>query len=162
MQEITPLSEAGGRGVSLAAWDELQQRASGLELQAAEWWQRIVDATELYPSSATEDAYFFTEVASDVLPYGTLTASLRAERYRSLPGLLTGMGLTLTFMAILGGLSGVHYDRGNTTEPITGIDVLINGLSGKFLSSIVALLLSIAFTLLSKAAHESSRTRTPT
>ncbi len=134
-------------GVSLAEWDELQQRTSGLELQAAEWWQRVVDAMELYPTSATEEAYFFTEAASDVLPYGTLTVSLRAERYRSLPGLLTGMGLTLTFMAILGGLSGVHYDRGNTTEPITGIDVLINGLSGKFLSSIVALLLSIAFTL---------------
>ena len=141
-------------GVSLTAWDELQQRAGGLGVQAAHWWQRIVDTTELYPNSAMEEAYFLTEPASEVLPYGTLTASLRAERYRSLPGLLTGMGLTLTFMAILGGLSGVHYDLGNTAEPITGIDVLINGLSGKFLSSIVALLLSIAFTL-----FEQSRTR---
>lgn len=141
-------------GLSLPAWDELQQRAGGLVPRAADWWQRVLDATELYSSSPSEEAYFLTAPVTEVLPYGTLTASLRAERYRSLPGLLTGVGLTLTFMAILGGLSGVHYDRGNTAEPITGIDVLINGLSGKFLSSIVALLLSIAFTL-----FEQRRTR---
>ncbi len=149
-----PDRQVGKTGLSLTAWDEIQSRAGMLDPQPAAWWQRVTDASELYPTASGEEAFFLTEAATAVLPYGTLTASLRAERYRSLPGLLTGVGLTLTFMAILGGLSGVHYDRTNTTEPITGIDILINGLSGKFLSSIVALLLSIAFTL-----FEQSRTR---
>ena len=141
-------------GVSPASWDKLQQRAGALTTPAADWWLRVVDAAEVYPNQSGEEDYFLTESAGEVLPYGTITASLRVERYRSLPGLLTGVGLTLTFIAILIGLYGVHYDRGNTAEPITGIDILINGLSGKFLSSIVALLLSIGFTL-----YEQNRTR---
>ena len=73
--------------------------------------------------------------------------------------MLTGAGLTLTFIAILWALYGVHYDKANTVDPISGIDVLINGLSGKFLSSIVALLLSILFTLYEKSAARRLRTR---
>jgi len=74
------------------------------------------------------------------------------------PSILTGIGLTLTFVAILLGLLGVHYDKANTVEPISGIDSLINGLSGKFLSSIVALLLSIAFTFVERMRLRSLRT----
>jgi hypothetical protein len=73
--------------------------------------------------------------------------------------LLTGAGLTLTFVAILFALYGVHYDKANTVDPITGIDTLINGLSGKFVSSIVALLLSIAFTLYEKSRVRGLRNR---
>lgn len=40
-------------------------------------------------------------------------------------------------------LYGVHYDEANSVRPITGIGELINGLSGKFLSSVVALAASV-------------------
>lgn len=150
----SPETQIRKAGLSPTAWDAIQSRAGALDPQTADWWQRVNDASELYPTSSGEEAYFLTEAAGDVLPYGTLTASLRSERYRSLPGLLTGAGLTLTFVAILIGLSGLHYDISNTANPILGIDTLINGLSGKFVSSIVALLLSIGFTL-----FEQNRTR---
>jgi len=47
-------------------------------------------------------------------------------------------------------LAGVHYNKTNPADPVSGIDGLINGLSGKFVSSIVALILSVVFTYLEK------------
>ena len=64
---------------------------------------------------------------------------------------LGGEGALLaTFVAILMALAGVTYNPRDTMRPVSGIDQLINGLSGKFLSSIVALILSVVFTLLEK------------
>lgn len=57
---------------------------------------------------------------------------------------MTGMGLMFTFLAILIGLSKLHA---NGSE-IDGIQGLINGLSGKFVTSIVGLACANAFTLL--------------
>jgi Mg2+ and Co2+ transporter CorA len=55
-----------------------------------------------------------------------------------------------TFIAILWALFGVRYDGSSTVQPVTGMEGLINGLSGKFLTSILALLLSIGFTMFEK------------
>ena len=62
-----------------------------------------------------------------------------------------------TFLAILWALYGVHYDELNAVKPVTGMEGLINGLSGKFLSSIIALLLSIVFTMQEKHIVRSLR-----
>lgn len=64
--------------------------------------------------------------------------------YRQLPSLLTGIGLLFTFLAILIGLSKLHTN-GSQVEGISG---LINGLSGKFVTSIAGLACANAFTLL--------------
>ena len=135
-------------GLSEERWDELRVRAEELPERARGWWASITGAVELYPGTTGKESYFLVESASSALPYEIVVGrSLPLSEYRSIPGLLTGAGLTLTFVAILLALHGVHYDKANTTEPISGIDSLINGLSGKFLSSIVALLLSIFFTI---------------
>ncbi|HEU4683808.1 MAG TPA: hypothetical protein VFS39_04830 [Nitrospira sp.] len=67
--------------------------------------------------------------------------------YHALPGLITGIGLTFTFLAILLGLSKLHADGSH----IEGIQGLINGLAGKFLTSIVALVCANGFVLLDKS-----------
>ncbi|MBS0151534.1 MAG: hypothetical protein JSR31_11385 [Nitrospira sp.] len=64
--------------------------------------------------------------------------------YRQLPSFLTGMGLMFTFLAILIGLSKLHANG----SQVEGIEGLINGLSGKFVTSIAGLACSNAFTLL--------------
>ncbi|SEG46603.1 Methyl-accepting chemotaxis protein [Bryocella elongata] len=110
------------------------------------WWQRCEDAAEAYEGLDGHEGYFLTDPPTEVLPFETVMASIARDFYRSLPGVLTGAGLFLTFVSILSALHGVHYDKANAVEPITGIDILINGLSGKFLSSVVALLCSILFT----------------
>lgn len=66
--------------------------------------------------------------------------------YHHIPSLLTGIGLLLTFIALLVGLSKLHAE-GHT---IVGIQGLINGLAGKFLTSIVGLVYATCFTLIEK------------
>jgi hypothetical protein len=133
-------------GASSTTFDRLRTDARELPKPLIGWWYRCEDAAEPYQSADGQDAYFLTDPPNEVLPYDVTTSALQKDFYRSLPGVLTGAGLALTFVAILTALHGVHYDKMNTVEPITGIDVLINGLSGKFLSSVIALLCSIFFT----------------
>lgn len=83
--------------------------------------------------------------ASEFFSFESLCAAhLNIRFYRQLPAFMTGIGLMFTFLAILIGLSKLHA---NGSE-IDGIQGLINGLSGKFVTSIVGLACANAFTLL--------------
>ncbi len=83
--------------------------------------------------------------ASEFFLFESLCAAhLNVRFYRQLPAFMTGMGLMFTFLAILIGLSKLHA---NGSE-IDGIQGLINGLSGKFVTSIVGLACANAFSLL--------------
>lgn len=83
--------------------------------------------------------------ASDFFSFESLcSAHLDVRFYRQLPAFMTGIGLMFTFLAILIGLSKLHA---NGSE-IDGIQGLINGLSGKFVTSIVGLACANAFALL--------------
>ncbi|MCP9449606.1 MAG: hypothetical protein NNA21_06035 [Nitrospira sp.] len=68
--------------------------------------------------------------------------------YSSFPGIVTGIGLLLTFLAIFAGLLQVNIDE--ESSRIEGISGLINGLAGKFLTSIVALSCATVYLLLEK------------
>ena len=69
------------------------------------------------------------------------------EMVKATPAILTALGLLGTFLAILFGLHEVDVLQGGQ---VTGIEGLINGLAGKFLSSIVALICSIVITVFEK------------
>lgn len=77
-----------------------------------------------------------------------LSPSLDVAFYGQLPSLFTGLGLLLTFVAICIGLSRLHADG----PTITGVQGLINGLAGKFLTSIVALVCANVFILVERPA----------
>ena len=139
------------QGLPLSKLEELRSRAESLEGPPLEWWDHINGNIEGYTSPEDKDGWFLTDRPRNILPYEIVVGRhLHAAFFGAVPGLLTGFGLMLTFVAILLALYGVHYNKANAADPISGIDVLINGLSGKFLSSIVALLLSIVFTLYEK------------
>ena len=147
-------------GLPLAALDEIRSRCENLHQAPRGWWTELDSHIEQYTSPEDVEGWFLTEKPRDVLPYEIVVGrNFHSAIFGAFPGLLTGAGLTLTFIAILWALSGVHYNKANTADPVSGIDVLINGLSGKFLSSIVALLLSILFTLYEKRAVRGLRTR---
>ncbi len=147
-------------GLSLATLDEIRSRCEALDEGSRSLWTAIDSHVEQYTSPEEVEGWFLTERPRDVLPYeAVITKQFHSAIFSAFPGILTGAGLTLTFIAILLALYGVHYDKANTVDPITGIDTLINGLSGKFLSSIVALVLSILFTLYEKTAVRRLRTR---
>ncbi len=147
-------------GLPLEVLDGVRSRCERLDEVPRGWWAAVDAHIEHYTSPQDVEGWFLTEKPRQILPYEVVIGKrFHAAIFGAFPGLLTGAGLTLTFIAILWALYGVHYDKANTVDPISGIDVLINGLSGKFLSSIVALLLSIFFTLFEKSAVRGLRTR---
>ncbi|NGZ97004.1 MAG: hypothetical protein CV089_12955 [Nitrospira sp. WS110] len=90
--------------------------------------------------------------ATDFFSFEVLCANQFNMRfYRQLPSFLTGVGLLFTFIAILIGLSKLHANGLH----IEGIQGLINGLSGKFVTSIVGLASANAFTLLEHSVWHS-------
>jgi hypothetical protein len=145
-------------GLTAEKLDELRVALDRLEGLPREWWTRIDESIALYVGENEQEGWFLTERARALLPYDVVVSqNFHAAIFGAVPGILTGLGLTGTFLAILWALYGVHYDELNTVKPVSGMEGLINGLSGKFLSSIIALLLTIIFTLLEKRILRSLR-----
>jgi hypothetical protein len=95
-----------------------------------------------------EPRVFSTRTAAEFFPRDLLNGRLNLSFYHQFPSLITGVGLLLTFLAILIGLSKLHADGSH----IVGIQGLINGLAGKFLTSIVGLVCANVFVLIEKSA----------
>jgi ABC-type transporter Mla subunit MlaD len=147
-------------GLPLATLDEIRSQCEKISVVPRGWWNAIDSHIERYVSPEDVEGWFLTDKPRDVLPYEVVVGKrFNSAFFSAFPGLLTGAGLTLTFVAILVALQGVHYDKANTGDPVSGIDTLINGLSRKFLSSIVALVLSILFTLFEKRRVRGLRNR---
>lgn len=147
-----------GRGISLSHLEEIRIRAEQMPLHLRQWWHRIEHHLEAYQGSGQSREYFLARPARDVLPEGELfEAMYHGSQYQALPGIVTSIGLAGTFAAILIGLFFVTYNPSDPTQPVRGIDKLINNLSGKFASSLVALLLSIFFVFFEKRAEKRIR-----
>jgi uncharacterized protein YukE len=78
----------------------------------------------------------------------TLDVAMNRAYYSAVPGIVTGVGLLFTFAAILVALLDVHLNR--SSQQVEGLDQLIKGLSGKFLSSIAALGCATAYLFVEK------------
>jgi hypothetical protein len=152
VRRLNPPGSAQARdGLTAEKLDELRVALDGFDGSPKEWWTKIDESIALYVSQNEQEGWFLTERARDLLPYDVVVSqNFHAAIFGAIPGILTGLGLTGTFVAILWALYGVRYDELNTVKPVSGMEGLINGLSGKFLSSIIALLLSIIFTLAEK------------
>ena len=94
-----------------------------------------------------EPRVFATRPAAAVFSQeAVLMNQMNMAFFRQIPSLITGFGLLLTFLALLIGLGKLHAEGGE----IMGIQGLINGLAGKFLTSIVGLGLAHVFLFLEK------------
>ena len=69
------------------------------------------------------------------------------QSYKNAPAIVTGVGLLATFVAILVALLDVQL----ANNRIQGLDLLIHGLSGKFLSSVVAISCAAALVFVEKS-----------
>ena len=111
------------------------------------WWQyRMTLILERVPWFL-EGRIFSTKRAEDVFTQEALLAHrVNLTFYSQFPSLVTGLGLLLTFLALFVGLGKLHAQGGE----IVGIQGLINGLAGKFLTSIVGLMVANLFTFIEK------------
>lgn len=90
---------------------------------------------------------FSTRGAAEVFTQEALIAKhVNLAFYRQFPSLVTGLGLLLTFLALFIGLGKLHAEG----SEIVGIQGLINGLAGKFLTSIIGLIVANVFTFIEK------------
>jgi hypothetical protein len=102
----------------------------------------------LIPVGGSE-IYRTRTVESTFTPEAVITPFLGTGFFNAIPGILTGLGLLMTFVAILEGLSHVSV---SANMDVKGIGGLINGLSGKFFSSIVALTCAVLFVFVERIA----------
>jgi hypothetical protein len=117
------------------------------------YWQGF--SKRLVRRSVERSDYFWTlDSAGETFSEQALIGNrLNLSFCQSLPSIITGIGLLFTFIAILIALLDVRL---NNTR-VEGIDLLIQGLSGKFISSIAALFLATLHILFEKSAFHRLR-----
>lgn len=94
-----------------------------------------------------EPRIFSARHAEEFFTFDRLFARrIHSTWYNHVPSFVTGISLLLTFVALLMGLSHLHADA----QGIQGLQGLINGLAGKFLTSIVGLFCANIFSLVEK------------
>ncbi len=94
-----------------------------------------------------EPRLFSTRRAEEVLTQEVLMRNrINFSFYQQFPALMTSLGLLLTFLALFVGLGKLHAEG----SEIVGIQGLINGLAGKFLTSIVGLMVANVFTFIER------------
>ncbi len=107
-------------------------------------WQTISSSLVGAVDKNGEECFWIGEDVGAVFNE-TMTAENRD--YRNATAVITGVGLLATFLAILVALLDVRL----TNNRIQGLDLLIQGLSGKFLSSVVAVACATTLVFFEKA-----------
>lgn len=123
------------------AWGQYRKT---LVLEEVAWFQE----PRIFSTRHTEECFTFERL---------FARRVHQAWYSHVPSFVTGVSLLLTFVALLMGLSHLHADA----QGIQGLQGLINGLAGKFLTSIVGLMCANLFSLVEKqvlfkliAAHQ--------
>ncbi len=112
-------------------------------------WKSFSKHLIILRSREGSDFFWSVESAGESFGESTLIgARLNLTLCQALPGVITGIGLLFTFIAILIALLDVKL----VNNRVQGIELLIQGLSGKFVSSIAALFLATLHLLIEKSA----------
>ncbi len=141
------MSSVPGEWARKETWDIIHSRLllSGKASPPIQEFANRMQTSIVPISSADDQRVVLKESASDLAWHVRKTDRWSGQSLaEALPGWLTAIGLLTTFLAILLGLQGVKV---LTNLEVRGIGGLVNGLSGKFFSSIVALGCAITITI---------------
>lgn len=138
----------GNEGLSVAGLDKLQLHFQAMPIFKPIWqsFQSILiyrkdkrgDSDQVWTTESADK--YFSESA-------LLDPQINRKFFLSIPGIVTGTGLLFTFLAILIALLDVRIAE----TKVVGLEGLIGGLSGKFVSSVAALFSATVFLCLEKA-----------
>ena len=143
-----------GNGLSLSTFDSVAQIFDIPSLSLV--WNMYRSKIVMRPDKEGADQFWATESAGrDFNELALFDIKMQKESYASIPGVITGVGLFFTFLAILVALFDVRMNP--ITKQFAGMPELIAGLSGKFLSSVAALLSATVFIILEKRIFNQSR-----
>jgi hypothetical protein len=137
-----------GEGVSIKTLDGLRQVFEQF-LSLRPIWLKIESRIIRRPGRAEEDEYWMAESAHSILAESVVVDT---HWLKNTPGIVTSVGLLATFLAILVALVDVRL----INNRVQGLDLLIQGLSGKFLSSVVALMCAVIFLAIERYVGKSA------
>jgi hypothetical protein len=148
LEEVPPPSKTERmQGRTLESVDLLREKAALLPPRSSAWWTPVGEAIERYESPDQRVGYFVLTPPRELIgPDDIVDRYYAGTRWQVIPSLLTSLGLLGTFSALLWGLKDLTADP--STNVVLGVPELIQNLSGKFVTSVVALLLSVIFMCL--------------
>ncbi len=136
-----------GAGVDSETAERLRQDFANQPTMGTAWHQ-FETSLVTQNNAAGNPQWWRTNSANEAFSEDNLiTRKLNKNAYQATPSIITGVGLLTTFAAILVALLDVRVIDGGK---VVGLELLIQGLSGKFISSVVALLCATLFILLEK------------
>lgn len=145
------------RGLSVAALNQLAEIFPTSSPLHRAWNDFAADMVSRRQASGDEQNWASQGAENAFSEEAVYGGRINLGFFSSLPGIVTGTGLLFTFLAILVALLDVNITE---TQQITGLDLLIRGLSGKFVSSIAALLSATVFLLIERVLiHRLTRAR---
>lgn len=148
----------GSRGLSSLAIDHLHQLIISIPSLVGTW--NVFRSKLIYrrlPDDDDAEQVWQTDSAGNIITEDVfLGDDFDKRQFHSVPGIVTGFGLLMTFVAILVGL----WDVKIINNKVNGLENLIGGLSGKFISSVAALFAATVFLILEKQFfHRLNRVR---
>lgn len=146
--------ETRHEGLQMADIERAHHAARERSRNVQRLWADLEMSFEPYRGAHGVQSWFAVRPVTELLPRFTVIDRVyQTSLHQAVPSVLTALGLLATFLAILLALEGVSVHVRSGAEIVEGIGGLINGLAGKFLSSIVALSLAVVFTLIEKRAE---------
>ena len=103
---LRDLTDTGRRelqsGLNAEQLDAYRVALDKLDGLPREWWERIDHSIALYIDQEEREGWYLTERPRNLLPYdAVISQNFHAAIFGAVPGILTGLGLTGTFLAIL-------------------------------------------------------------
>jgi ABC-type transporter Mla subunit MlaD len=146
LKELSPADPINGATEDLHR--ALISMIESLSDRGGDWWGAVRPTVAQYArhdaAKGPQVGYFVTERAEESVLGAPSGGDGWLAFAHAVPGVLTSLGLLGTFVALLIGLHGLQKNGDGTWA----IDPLVLNLSGKFVTSIVALTLSVVFVLL--------------
>jgi hypothetical protein len=118
-----------GQGISRHMYDSIAAVFDDLPLLQASWC--AISSCIVVTDRAGEERLWVSDDMGHIMRGANVVDS---QSYKTAPTVISGVGLLATFLAILVALLDVKL----TQNRVQGLDLLVQGLSGKFLSSVVA------------------------
>src|SRR5512133_1083293 len=124
-------SYGGQKGISRQFYDAMDKVFNDFPLLQAAWYRASSSMVSKTEKNGEERLW----MGEDMVSVFDDAVTTESQLYKNAPSIITGVGLLATFLAILVALLDVKL----ANNRIQGLDLLIQGLSGKFLSSVVAI-----------------------
>jgi DNA anti-recombination protein RmuC len=135
-----------GEGVSIGGLDAMAKILEGSP-EFGDAWTRLSSQRILRRSARGEEQIWLSQGAESAFSdAAVIDSQMNRSFYTAIPGVVTGSGLLFTFLAILVALLDVRINENR----VQGLELLIQGLSGKFVSSIAALFAATIYLLFEK------------